>query len=39
MCADTDFIEEKENIVIFIAFTKKPQDFIENNEILRLILF
>ena len=26
MCADTDFIEEKENIVIFIAFTKKPQE-------------
>ena len=39
MCADTDFIEEKENIVIFIAFTKKPQDFIEINESLRLILF
>ena len=39
MCADTDFIEEKENIIIFIAFTKKPQDFIEFNENLRLILF
>lgn len=33
------FIKEKENIVIFIAFTKKPQDFINFDEILRLILF
>jgi len=39
MCADTDFIEEKENIVIYCIFIKRPQYFIENNEILRLILF
>ena len=39
MCADTDFIEEKENIVIYCVFIKRPQYFIENNEILRLILF
>ena len=39
MCADTDFIEKKENIVIYCVFIKRPQYFIENNEILRLILF
>ncbi len=39
MCADTDFTEEKENIVIYCVFIKRPQYFIENNEILRLILF
>ena len=39
MCADTDFIEKKENIVIYCVFIKRPQCFIENNEILRLILF
>ena len=39
MCADTDFIEKKENIVIYCVFIKRPQYFIENNEILQLILF
>lgn len=39
MCADTDFTEEKKNIVIYYVFIKRPQYFIENNEILRLILF
>ena len=39
MCADTDFIEKKENIVIYCVFIKRPQYFIENNEILRLIYF
>ena len=38
-CVDCDFIEEKENIVIYCVFIKRPQYFIENNEILRLILF
>lgn len=30
---------KKENIVIYCVFIKRPQYFIENNEILRLILF
>lgn len=30
MCADTDFAEEKKNIVIYCVFIKRPQYFIEN---------